>query len=84
RDVCASATTGSGKTAAFLLPILERLLYRPKKVTATRVMIITPTRYAQGQRRPPRRVNGFVLFSSSGGHGKKRLSSQDVVVRLGA
>lgn len=43
-DICGSAVTGSGKTAAFLLPILERLLYRPTKVSATRVLILVPTR----------------------------------------
>ncbi|KAG1656121.1 hypothetical protein FOA52_007820 [Chlamydomonas sp. UWO 241] len=44
RDICGSAMTGSGKTAAFALPILERLLHRPKQVAATYVLILTPTR----------------------------------------
>uniref|UniRef100_A0A2P2KF34 DEAD-box ATP-dependent RNA helicase 28 n=4 Tax=Rhizophora mucronata TaxID=61149 RepID=A0A2P2KF34_RHIMU len=44
RDICGSAITGSGKTAAFALPTLERLLYRPKRVAAIRVLILTPTR----------------------------------------
>ncbi|KAJ2757631.1 nucleolar DEAD-box protein required for synthesis of 60S ribosomal subunit, partial [Coemansia nantahalensis] len=44
KDVCGGAQTGSGKTAAFLVPILERLLYRPKDAAATRVLILCPTR----------------------------------------
>lgn len=44
RDVCGSALTGSGKTAAYMFPILERLLYRPKGVAVTRVLILVPTR----------------------------------------
>jgi ATP-dependent RNA helicase DDX27 len=43
-DLVASAVTGSGKTAAFLLPILERLLYRPRRIPTTRVAILMPTR----------------------------------------
>ncbi len=35
---------GSGKTAAFALPILERLLYRPKRVAAIYALVLTPTR----------------------------------------
>ena len=49
RDVCGSAVTGSGKTAAFLLPVLERLLYRPSGVAATRVLIVAPTRELAAQ-----------------------------------
>ncbi|UKZ77140.1 hypothetical protein TrVFT333_004858 [Trichoderma virens FT-333] len=44
KDLVGGAVTGSGKTAAFVLPILERLLYRPKKIPTTRVVILTPTR----------------------------------------
>jgi ATP-dependent RNA helicase DDX27 len=46
-DVCGSAVTGSGKTAAYLLPVLERLLYVQRgrhAAAATRVIILTPTR----------------------------------------
>ena len=50
RDVCASAVTGSGKTAAFLLPALERLLHRPAHDGArTRVLVVTPTRELAAQ-----------------------------------
>ncbi|MCJ1332745.1 nucleolar DEAD-box protein required for synthesis of 60S ribosomal subunit [Thelotrema lepadinum] len=44
KDIVGGAVTGSGKTAAFLVPILERLLYRPKKIPTSRVAILMPTR----------------------------------------
>ena len=44
KDIIAGAVTGSGKTAAFMIPILERLIYKPSNVPTTRVIIITPTR----------------------------------------
>jgi ATP-dependent RNA helicase RhlE len=47
RDLLACAQTGSGKTAAFLLPILHRLIDRPRRVT--RVLVITPTRELAAQ-----------------------------------
>jgi ATP-dependent RNA helicase DDX27 len=48
RDICASAVTGSGKTAAFLLPISERLLHRQYGGT-TKGLILTPTRELAAQ-----------------------------------
>ncbi|MGZ8797304.1 MAG: DEAD/DEAH box helicase [Thermoanaerobaculia bacterium] len=47
RDVLACAMTGSGKSAAFLLPILNRLI--GKKRGTTRALILTPTRELAAQ-----------------------------------
>jgi ATP-dependent RNA helicase RhlE len=47
RDVLACAMTGSGKTAAFLLPILHRLYGKPRGVT--RALILAPTRELAAQ-----------------------------------
>src|SRR5262245_15796686 len=47
RDVLACAMTGSGKTAAFLLPILHRLHGKPRGVT--RALILAPTRELAAQ-----------------------------------
>lgn len=44
KDIVAGAETGSGKTAAYMIPILERLLFKPSKVNKTRVVVLTPTR----------------------------------------
>jgi ATP-dependent RNA helicase RhlE len=47
KDVLAAAATGSGKTAAFVLPILHRLM--GKKRGTTRALILTPTRELAAQ-----------------------------------
>ena len=33
-----------GKTAAFALPVLERLIYKPRQAPVTRVLVLVPTR----------------------------------------
>ena len=48
RDVIGSAQTGTGKTAAFGLPMIERLVLRanatPPKPRQPRALVLTPTR----------------------------------------
>ncbi len=44
RDIIGTAQTGTGKTAAFVLPILQHLLSNPNDLGRTRALIVTPTR----------------------------------------
>src|SRR6058998_778978 len=47
KDILACAMTGSGKTAAFVLPILHRLMGKPRGTT--RALVLTPTRELAAQ-----------------------------------
>lgn len=49
RDVMAGAQTGTGKTAAFSLPILQKLNATPRKGKNPRALILTPTRELAAQ-----------------------------------
>ncbi|MGD8863319.1 MAG: DEAD/DEAH box helicase [Myxococcales bacterium] len=49
RDVLGTAQTGTGKTAAFALPVLQRLEALVGEETAVRALILTPTRELAAQ-----------------------------------
>ncbi|MDE3091372.1 MAG: DEAD/DEAH box helicase [Chloroflexota bacterium] len=44
RDILGSAETGTGKTAAYLLPLMQRLLAAPSRARHVRALILVPTR----------------------------------------
>ena len=49
RDILAGAQTGTGKTAAFALPVLEKLKRQERKEKNPRVLVLTPTRELAAQ-----------------------------------
>lgn len=57
RDVCGTAQTGTGKTAAFALPILQMLAATPRK-DGVRALVLVPTRELAMQV-----GDAFVLYS---------------------
>ncbi|XP_074647535.1 putative ATP-dependent RNA helicase DDX27 [Tubulanus polymorphus] len=84
KDICACARTGSGKTAAYMLPVIERLLYRPKKSLVTRVLVLVPTRELavqvyQVSKQLAQHSNIEVCLSAGG----LDLKSQEAALRLG-
>jgi len=66
-DLLAGAQTGTGKTAGFTLPILQRLAHRPRRAGsgAVRALILTPTRELAAQVEESVRVYGKYLKLSS-------------------
>ena len=60
RDIIGSAQTGTGKTAAFLLPIIQKII-TSKKEDKTRALIIVPTRELAMQ--IDQQMEGFGYFT---------------------
>ncbi len=83
RDVLACAMTGSGKTAAFILPILQRLLGKPRGVT--RALVITPTRELAAQIDEHRRdLARFTRVGGAAVYGGVGMGPQETAFRRGA
>jgi ATP-dependent RNA helicase RhlE len=83
RDVLACAATGTGKTAAFLLPIMHRLL--PGRRRTTRVLVLAPTRELAAQIDQHRVALG--RFTDLGGaaiFGGVSMEPQQTALRRGA
>ena len=90
RDLLGSAPTGTGKTAAFLLPAIQHLLdYPRRKPGAPRILILTPTRelamQVAEQAEALAKFTKLSIATITGGvayqnHGEIFNSNQDIVV----
>ncbi|XP_016522847.1 putative ATP-dependent RNA helicase DDX27 isoform X1 [Poecilia formosa] len=84
RDLCACAATGTGKTAAFMLPVLERLVYKPRTSQVTRVLVLVPTRELGIQvHSVARQLAQFTSITTCLAVGGLDLKSQEVALRAG-
>ncbi len=86
KDILANAQTGTGKTAAFALPILQQLHDRPKPVIAgsPRALILTPTReLAEQLTETISRYAQFLPLTINALFGGVKISSQQKKLRTG-
>ena len=82
RDVLGCAMTGSGKTAAFLLPVLNRLMGKPRG--QTRALVLAPTRELAAQiEEHLRDLAKFTKLSSAAVFGGVGMRPQEQAFRRG-
>ncbi len=83
RDLLACAATGSGKTAAFLLPILHQLVDRPRGTT--RGLVLAPTRELALQiLEDLKGLARHTGLTAAAVHGGVRMGPQETAFRRGA
>lgn len=86
KDILASAQTGTGKTAAFALPILQQMLDNPKptQTASPRALILTPTReLAEQLAETINRYAQFLPLTITAIFGGVKMSAQEKKLKAG-
>ena len=86
KDILANAQTGTGKTAAFALPILQQICDRPQPTVtgSPRTLILTPTReLAEQLEQTIRSYAQFLPLTIKALYGGAKLSAQEKKLKAG-
>ena len=86
KDILANAQTGTGKTAAFALPVLQQMFDRPQPTLAgsPHALILTPTReLAEQLEETIRRYAQFLPLTITALYGGVKMSAQEKKLRAG-
>ncbi|OMH38033.1 DEAD/DEAH box helicase [Motiliproteus sp. MSK22-1] len=86
KDLLANAQTGTGKTAAFSLPIIQRMYDKPKQARpgTPRTLILTPTReLAEQLTETIRRYAQFLPFTITALYGGVKMTGQQSKLKTG-
>lgn len=86
KDILANAQTGTGKTAAFAIPVLQHISDNPRPVAAgkPRALILTPTReLAEQLEETIQRYAQFLPLTIKAFYGGVKISAQEKKLRAG-
>lgn len=84
-DLLGTAQTGTGKTAAYVLPLLHRLMTTPRQTPHTRALVLTPTReLAEQVHATIKQLGRHTAIRSATVYGGVGMAAQDRALRNGA